>query len=148
MNNQQFMTEAHIESELISHGTCITRTRGKSMKPLFKEKRDAVVLKVPDREIRKYDVVLYKGSLGRYILHRVIAIKGGILVIRGDNTYKKELVPKENILAVMVSYNRKGKSRSIDSFGYKLYSRVWNFLYPLRYIARKPFALVKKIVKK
>lgn len=118
------------------------------MKPLLKENRDAVMLMRSDREIKKYDVVLYKDSLGRYILHRVIAIKGDVLVIRGDNTYKKELVPKSEILAVMVSYNRKGKSRSIDSFGYKLYSRVWNFLYPLRHIARKPFALVKKILKK
>ena len=142
------MTEAHLESELAAHGTCFTRTRGTSMKPLLKENRDAVVLKIPDREIRKYDVVLYKDSFGRYILHRIVAMKGGVLIIRGDNTYKKELVPKSEILAVMVSYNRKGKSRSIDSFGYKLYSRVWNFLYPLRHIARKPFALVKKILKK
>lgn len=148
MNNRQVMTEAHIESELLAHGTCLTRTRGKSMKPLLKENRDAVMLMRSDREIKKYDVVLYKDSLGRYILHRVIAIKGDVFVIRGDNTYKKELVPKSEILAVMVSYNRKGKSRSIDSFGYKLYSRVWNFLYPLRHIARKPFALVKKILKK
>lgn len=142
------MTEAHIESELLAHGTCLTRTRGKSMKPLLKENRDAVMLMRSDREIKKYDVVLYKDSLGRYILHRVIAIKGDVLVIRGDNTYKKERVPKSDILAYMVSYNRKGKSRSVDRFGYKLYSRVWNFLYPLRYIARKPFALVKQVLKK
>ena len=114
------------------------------MKPLFREGRDAVMLKAPDREIKKYDVVLYTDALGRYILHRVIAVKGDTLVIRGDNTYKKEFVKKSDILAYMIAFNRRGKRLDADSFGYKFYSRVWNFLYPARFLFHKFILLVKK----
>ena len=126
-----------IEDELSRHGVCATSTVGVSMRPLFKTHRDAVVLKTPDREIKKYDVVLYTHPSGKYVLHRVIGIKDGVYIIRGDNTFAKELVKGERVLAYMVSFNRAGKHHSIDEFGYKLYSRLWHFIYPVRLIFRK-----------
>ena len=134
-----------IEDELKKHGTYATKTVGVSMKPLFKTHRDAVVLKAADGEMKKYDVVLYTDKLGRYILHRIIGIKEGFYVIRGDNTYVKEYVPKERVIAFMVSFNRKGKHHTTEELGYKLYSRVWNFIYPIRFLFRKFFALARKI---
>ena len=118
------------------------------MRPLFKTHRDAVFLSALDREIKKYDVLLYRDSADRYILHRVIGIKGDTLVIRGDNTYKKELVPKERVIAYMVSFTRKGKHHKVDEFGYKFYSRAWNFLYPIRSLCRKLKLLASKIIRK
>ena len=121
-----------IEDELEKHGTYATNTVGVSMRPLFKTHRDAVALKKADGECKKYDVVLYTGKSGKYILHRIIGKKDRFYVIRGGNTYTKEYVPKECVLAVMVSFNRKGKHHSVEERGYKFYSRVWNFIYPVR----------------
>lgn len=137
-----------IEDELSEYGSYATNTNGISMQPLFRTHRDAVVLKKLDREIKKYDILLYTDPLGRYILHRVIAIRGGTLIMRGDNTFKKEYVPRERVLAYMISFNRKGKHHTIDELGYKFYSRFWNFIYPLRFVMRKTRSLLGKIKRK
>ena len=134
-----------IEDELDKHGTYATNTVGVSMRPLFKTHRDVVVLKKTDRSIKKYDVVMYVAPAGRYILHRVIGERDGVYVIRGDNTFKKEYVPKDRVIAYMVSFNRNGKHCSIDDSLYKLYSRVWNLIYPVRFLFNKFFALCRKI---
>ena len=134
-----------IEDELEEHGTYATNTSGVSMMPLFKTHRDVVVLEAPCRKIKKYDVVLYTDSLDRYILHRVIGIKKDIYVIRGDNTFRKELVPCERVIAYMISFNRKGKHHTVDEAGYKLYSRLWHFIYPIRFLWHKFRAYCGKI---
>lgn len=137
-----------IEDELEKHGTYATNTVGVSMRPLFKTHRDAVVLKRAVCELKKYDVALYTDKGGRYILHRIIGKKEGFYVIRGDNTYIKEYVPRERVIAYMVSFNRKGKHHSTEEFGYKVYSRVWNFIYPVRFLFHKLFAPLRKIRRK
>ena len=137
-----------IEDELSKHGTWATNTVGVSMRPLFKTHRDAVVLKAVDGDLKKYDVALYTDKIGRYILHRIIGKKGDCYVIRGDNTFVKEYVPKERVIAYMVSFNRKGKHHTTDERGYKLYSRVWNFIYPVRLLAHAFFAVLRKIKRK
>ena len=139
---------SHVEEALCKHGTYAGNTVGVSMRPLFKTHRDVVVLKKTDRELKKYDVVLYIGKSGKYVLHRIIGQKDGVYVIRGDNTYIKEYVPKESVLAYLVSFNRKGKRHSVEEFGYKLYSKVWNFIYPIRFCVYKPFALLRKVKRK
>ena len=141
------LTKQKIEDELSVSGVVATNTVGVSMKPLFKTHRDAVVLKKPDRALGKYDVVLYKNSTGRYVLHRVIGEKNGVFIIRGDNTFEREYVPKEDILAYMISFNRRGKHHTVGEVGYKLYSRVWNFIYPVRFFAHKVLSLLRKTKK-
>ena len=134
--------------QLELYGVYASSTKGKSMRPLFKTGRDAVVLKKVDKEIKKYDVVLYQDRSGQYILHRVIGKKDGIFIIRGDNTFRREYVKEESILAYLISFNRKGKHHDVGDFGYKFYSRVWNFLYPIRFLFYKFKMLVKEIIKK
>ena len=142
------LTKQKIEDELSVSGVVATNTVGVSMKPLFKTHRDAVVLKKPDRALGKYDVVLYKNSTGRYVLHRVIGEKNGVFIIRGDNTFEREYVPKEDILAYMISFNRRGKHHTVDEAGYKLYSGFWTFIYPIRLIIHKMISLLRRIKKK
>lgn len=134
-----------VEEEIKEHGAYATNTVGTSMRPLFKTHRDVVLLKAPEREIKKYDVVFYSDEKGRHILHRVIGFRDGCFVIRGDNTFVKEYVPHERIIAYMVGFNRKGKHHSADEFGYKFYSRFWHCIYPIRLVWRKTRALLGKI---
>ena len=136
-----------IEDELRKHGTYATNTVGTSMQPLFKTHRDAVFVALPQKEIKKYDVLLYRDPHERYLLHRVIGIKDGVFIIRGDNTYKKEYVPCERVIARMVSFTRKGKHHEVGELGYRFYSRFWNFIYPARYCLHKVRSLVRKIFK-
>jgi hypothetical protein len=124
--------EGDIEKELSEKGSFASVTKGVSMLPLFKTERDMVIIAPLDREPKKYDIVLYRGAGGEYILHRVIAVKPDLYIIRGDNTYSKEYVPKDRVIGILVSFNRKGKRGSAHSRGFKIYSRVWNFIYPLR----------------
>lgn len=126
-----------IESELEKHGVYASVTRGPSMKPLFKTSRDVVYIQKPSRPLKKYDVVIYTGAKNKYTMHRIIAVREREYIIRGDNTYSKEHIPKENIIGILTEYNRKGKRHSTNELSFKIYSRFWNFIYPLRYIIRK-----------
>ena len=143
------MTDSHktIEEVIEESGTYMTNTNGVSMRPLFKTHRDAVILSRIDRELRKYDVVLYKTERG-YVLHRIIRVKGDTLVIRGDNTFVKEYIPRDRVVAYMIAFNRKGKRREITDLSYALYSRVWNFIYPARLVWRKIRTFLGRIKRK
>lgn len=123
-----------IEDVLENDGVYPSVTSGKSMRPLFKTHRDMVILTKCAELPKKYDVVLYRYG-DKYILHRIIGVDNekSLFIIRGDNTFKKEYVPFDKILAKLTSFTRKGKHGSVDSRTFKIYSRVWNFIYPVRY---------------
>lgn len=124
-----------VESELDKHGVYASVTSGTSMRPLFKTHRDVIIVKKPQGELKKYDVALYRSQSGeKCILHRVIGVRDGIYLIRGDNTFVLERVPKDKVIAVLAEFNRAGKRHSVDELGYKLYCRIWHYVYPFRYL--------------
>lgn len=141
-----------IEEELGRHGVYASTTRGVSMRPLFRTGRDMVIIKPPIGELKKYDVVLYRDGKGKYILHRIISVKDTYYVIRGDNTYVREHVDKTRIIGVLTEFNRDGKHHFVTERGYRLYSRLWNFLYLPRaavyYVLRTAKRALRKIFKK
>ena len=120
--SESFFYDNTIESELAKSGVYASVTKGNSMRPLFKTNRDMIILKTPDGELKKYDVALYRTRSGKYVLHRVVGVRGDIYLVRGDNTF------------VLAEFNRNGKKYTVNSSSYKLYSRVWNFIYPARYL--------------
>ena len=125
---------AMIEEELRVHGCYASNTRGTSMEPLFRTHRDVVVILPVEGKLNKYDVPLYRNSAGDYVLHRIIGFYDGGYLIRGDNTFFTEHVPCSNIVGVLSEFNRKGKSHTCQDIGYMVYSRVWCFIYPVRYL--------------
>ncbi len=137
-----------VESELREHGIYASTTRGVSMEPLFRTGRDVVILQVPKGELSRYDVALYKSRAGAYTLHRVVGVRENEYLIRGDNTYVLEHISKDRILAVLTEFNRKGKKHSVNDRGYRLYSRVWCFIYPLRYLLHLPRALAGRVYRR
>jgi hypothetical protein len=140
--------EGNVEEELSKNGSFASITKGVSMRPLFRTRRDMIVIKPIERPLRKYDVVLYRGPAGEYILHRIIKIKENVYVIRGDNTYRKEYVPKDRVIGVLDSFNRKGKSKNVRGMGFWIYSRFWNFIYPLRFCCVRLRAAISKVYRK
>ena len=137
--------DSAVESELKKNGIYASVTKGVSMQPLFKTNRDMIIIKTPDVPPRRFDVVLYKSRSGKYVLHRIVKVRDDEYIIRGDNTYSLEHVPKDQILAVLTEFNRKGKRRSASHKGYRLYARLWNFIYPLRYLYVKSLSLLRRV---
>ena len=134
-----------IEAELARHGSYASVTRGVSMRPLFKTRRDVVIIMPPPAEFKKYDVVLYTApSSHKYIMHRVIRIDGDTLIIRGDNTYRLEYIPRSKIIGILTEFNRNGKHHTTEDVGYKIYSRIWHYIYPVRHF----FHLLRRLASK
>lgn len=137
-----------VESELMKHGTYASVTRGPSMKPLFKTSRDMVIISRVERPLKKYDVVIYRGGNSKYTMHRIIRVCENEYLIRGDNTYRIEHIPKENIIGILTEFNRKGKKHSVEERGYKIYSRIWNFIYPVRHVCHAVYAPIYRLLAK
>lgn len=119
------------EELLARDGKLVYKTKGCSMRPMLRQNRDLVIVKTPASRLRPMDVALYKSG-GRYVLHRVIRVKDGYYLIRGDNTYALETVPDSAVIGVLAGFQRNGKQYSTDDFLYRCYARLWNTLYPLR----------------
>lgn len=124
-----------LEKTLKKQGFVVGDVTGRSMYPfLMQGKHRVIITTVNPSEIKKYDVVLYKDSNKKYILHRVIDIDNDILLIRGDNTLVIERVKKSNILGILTSYYDKNKciditeeinlrnyNRSLKTYNYRLF---------------------------
>ena len=119
------------EEVLARDGRLVYKTRGSSMRPLLRQDRDLVIIEPPAERLRRLDVALYKRG-SKYVLHRVIRAGDGVYYIRGDNTYDLETVPEGAVIGVLTGLQRKGKTISVTSRGYRLYARVWTAVYPLR----------------
>lgn len=126
-----------MEDLLRRDGVLVYKTRGVSMRPLFKENRDLVTIRPFDGRLKKYDVPLYRRSGKRYTLHRIIEVRDNEYVIRGDNTFVKEHVPDNAVVGVLTDFQRKGKNYSVSSRGYRFYARFWNLIYPVRWVLHK-----------
>ena len=132
------MSENMTMEELLKRdGFLVYKTRGVSMRPLFKENRDLVTIRPFDGRLKKYDVPLYRRRDKRYTLHRIIKVRENDYVIRGDNTFFKEYVSDNAIVGVLTSFQRKKKEYPVTSRGYRFYARFWNFIYPLRFVLHK-----------
>jgi len=134
--------------ELEEHGSFASVTKGVSMRPLFKTNRDMVVIVKPEGELKKYDVALYRNRRGSFTLHRVVGVKDDVYLIRGDNTYFLEKIPKKDIVGVLSSFVRNGKSGEVTDLSYRLYSKFWNFIYPVRYLLFRIRLFLGKIYRK
>ena len=144
--------ESTVERELSERGSFAACAVGESMRPMLRGGRDMVIIEPVSEKLKKYDVILFKDELSRYVLHRIIKIKGELIITRGDNTYFTESVALENVLGILTRYNKNGKSCEVNSFSYKLYSRRRVFFYPFRKLyfglKRSLFSIARKILKK
>ena len=123
------MTE-NIEEILSVQGFYVSTTVGMSMWPMLKNRRDRIVISsVGDRKLRPLDVPLYRRPDGKYVLHRILWVKDDHFVIRGDNTYVLERVPKEWVIGYLTEFYRKGKHIRVESRAYRCYAAIWRLLY-------------------
>ena len=122
-----------IEERLATDGYCVQTTVGMSMYPMLRNRRDRVVIRPAEKAgLRRGDLPLYRRPDGKYVLHRIIGVKDGYYVIRGDNTYAKEKVPHEWILGVMTEFYRGDRHVRAEQKSYRFYAAAWHAVYPIR----------------
>ena len=142
MNQPRKVSDEVIMSEairLVGEGVSVTfPVKGRSMLPFIVGGRDSVILEKPN-EIRKGDVVLaYVESDNRegrrYVVHRIISLDGDRVTLMGDgNLALHEYCNRSDVCAkISLVVKPNGKKRSLDSFLFRLFAKVWFALLPFR----------------
>lgn len=148
--NQKFIQLKELMPIIIekinNDGSVIFTPNGSSMEPMLKGGRDSVVLSKATKKLKKYDLPLYQRNDGKYVLHRVIKVcKDDTYTMRGDNQiYNEKGIKEKQIIAVVTSFTRKGKTYSVTSKKYHFYCIFWGLF---RYI-RVLVSLFKRCLKK
>ncbi len=138
-----------IEEQLLREGFYISTTAGVSMYPMLRNRRDRVVIRpVGEARLRRLDLPLYRRADGAYVLHRVIGVREGLYIIRGDNTYQKEHISDEQIVGVMTEFYRGERHVDATSRWYRLYAWLWQGIYPLRAVLWRAYRLAAKVKRK
>ena len=135
------------EDLLACDGLLVYKTRGVSMRPMLRQNRDLVVIRVPKKRLEPMDVALYRRGEA-YVLHRVIRVGDGYYLIRGDNTYALEKVPDSAVIGVMTGFQRNGKEYDAGDRAYRIYARFWQGIYPVRACTAGVLRLAKRVLKK
>ncbi|MBO4963882.1 MAG: S24/S26 family peptidase [Prevotella sp.] len=122
--------------ELIGKGHSVTLPlRGYSMRPFLEDGRDkAVLCRVDTGSLRRGDVVLAHLPTGKYVIHRIIEISCDNITLLGDGNLTPEHCRRSDILATATGFYRKDcqKSCGVSSVKWRVYSRLWMALRPLR----------------
>ena len=121
--NEIFLKEVGV---LIANGHHVTlRVRGVSMRPFLEDRRDKVVLTKPHAP-KVGDAVLAEICPGKYVYHRIVAIEGDRVTLRGDgNVWGTEECCLENIVASTMALIRKGKRYLPEGYAWRCYSALW-----------------------
>lgn len=125
------------EEYLERYGVLTYRFKGVSMLPMLRQGKDTfTVAKKTQARCKKYDVALYRRGQ-EYVLHRVVKVLPQGYVILGDNCLRKEYgITDGDILGVLTAFTRGDKTVPVESRGYRLYARVWYWLYPVRFCVK------------
>ena len=141
-----------IEDELAAEGFYLGPPVGVSMWPMLRTRHDVMMVVPAARELRRYDVALYRRG-EKYVLHRVVghyengSEKG--YVICGDNCVTLEYIPRENVLGVLSGFYRDGRHIDCEtSRGYHAYSKLWVALFPVRKVCKSASAMVRRAGKR
>lgn len=121
--NDIFLREVR---SLIAEGHLVTlRVRGVSMRPFLEDRRDKIVLtKLQTPKVG--DAVLAEIAPGKYVYHRIVAIEGDMVTLKGDgNVWGTEECHIGNLAASTQALVRKGKHYSPQGRVWRCYSALW-----------------------
>ena len=121
--------------------------RGVSMLPMLRQGIDSVELAPLPPKLKKYDLPVYQYPSGKYVMHRVVAVRENHYLCLGDNTYEHETIRHDQMIAVVSAFKRGEKRICVESFPYRLYCRVWVFSYPLRKILKRGKNFLRRLLK-
>lgn len=139
---------SRVKKSLAEKGQAYVRVTGVSMTPLLRHLRDGVML-VPPERISAGDIVLFERENGRYALHRVIAVKGSVFTMAGDNQWHIEKnLPVHRIVGVAKMLHRNGKFIPCQKISIRIYSAYVTLLTRPRIYIRRAISLLLKPFRK
>lgn len=122
-----------IQTSLDVSGRFVLTVTGNSMAPTLHHLRDQVELYAPqDRPPQPGDIVLFRRSGGRCILHRIVRRESDGFRINGDAQGWTEHIRADQVIAVAGRICRNGRWIRCDTPLYRLYGFVWRLLLPYR----------------
>jgi hypothetical protein len=136
ISNAQFLPQV---ISLLNEGhTATIHLRGISMRPFLEDNRDRAILTKAGKPTVGAPV-LAEIEPGHFVLHRIIAISGDSVTLRGDGNIMTEHCSIADVKAEAIGFYRKGRKRADMTSGMKwrIYSLLWTRLTPLtlrRYI--------------
>lgn len=107
--------------------------RGRSMRPFLEDGRDMALLTLCN-DPRPGDAVLAEIAPRCYVLHRIVAIDGNAVTLRGDGNLGVEHCRVCDVKARALGFFRKGRKQADLTSGIKwrVYSWLWCRLLPVR----------------
>ena len=110
---------------------------GDSMRPLIRRGVDKVTIAPLTRALKVGDIVLFKAGPTRFVVHRVQALRDGMVRTLGDNClYSDGWLPLENIWGLVVRMKRDGRTYALDTALSRVWGRLWMITLPMRRVYR------------
>ena len=122
--------------------------RGISMLPMLRQGRDQVEVSPLPERLQKYDLPVYQYPSGKYVMHRVVAVKDDHYICNGDNLLQMEKVYHHQMIALVTAFTRDGKRIEVTHPDYRLYCRVWCALRPVRHLWKRVRPILGRIKRK
>jgi len=120
--------------KMMDEGHTVTlRLRGFSMRPFLEDNRDKALL-TKAKNPKVGDPVLAEIEPKHFVLHRIVAINGNEVTLRGDGNLGVEHCRLEDVKGSVIGFYRKGRAKMdrTDGWKWKTYSWFWMRLLPLR----------------
>ena len=128
------MNKTTYEQELAEKGRLIYTTVGRSMRPFLRSGEDMVIIEsTGNQRFSPRDVVLYRRKSGKYVLHRIMAVRREDYILCGDNCWNLEPgIRDDQILGVLTAVIRNGRRIDVKGRSYRSKVFAWWLLYPIR----------------
>ncbi|MFQ6066726.1 MAG: S24/S26 family peptidase [bacterium] len=139
---------AFITQEVLSRGRVLRfRTKGGSMSPFIRN--EDVVEVVPLKgKINLGDVVLYRSSYGKMVIHRVIRRRKESIITKGDSVPSSDQpVLSEQVLAQVVSVEKNGWRIRLDTPMGRLINILFATISPFSFLTDPPLKFLKKAIR-
>lgn len=134
---------------LAKSGHLAYTTRGVSMRLLLKQGRDVVNIRARSSErCAKYDAALFVRDNGQYVLHRILKVLEGGYWIVGDNCVGGEFVREEQVIGVLESVTRNGRTLSMNAPMVRFYVLLWCAPWRTRFFVLRCKGFLRRVLVK
>lgn len=123
-----------IEELLACNKQAIFTISGYSMLPFMGSQRDQVLLGKRDFEgLKRGEIILFKLDCGKYILHRIYKVTDeGYLTMGDGNLHYDGIIRSDQVIGVVEKIYRKNKEIDCKSLWFRIASKIWMSLLPIR----------------
>ena len=123
-----------VEEQLACRRDASFTVTGNSMWPFICHGRDQVIVSACDsNQLCIGDIILFQTLSGKYILHRITALRPDAFETTGDgNCYRDGWFPRNCVRARVVKIIRKKKKIDCNSLLWKTVFFLWRKLFPFR----------------